>query len=145
MEITGRADLILSRNKKAVVVDFKSGNKDKEKLRMAKTQIRLYALCLTEYKINRGEVYFLKDGKSEKFHISEKDKEELKGSLKEIEKDLKSGKVSYNNNLKKANYHCSPCELNKICPFSNAEEKDREKDKNYDSDVILKSEPDYNL
>ena len=145
MQIVGRADLILKRDKDIVVVDFKSGNKDEEKLRIAKIQIILYALCLPEYKINRGEVYFLKDGKSESFFISEKDKEEIKCSLKEIENYLESGKVLYNNNPKKANYHCSSCELNKICPFSKVEEKDREKDKDYELNVLLESEPNYNL
>jgi DNA helicase-2/ATP-dependent DNA helicase PcrA len=152
MQIVGRADLIIKRNSDIVIIDFKSGEKDKEKIKLAKTQLCLYALCMPELNINKAEIYFLKDGKSETFDISDKDKEDMKSLLLDIEKYLESKKISCNNNPKERTYHCLKCELakNDICPFSKIEKKflsrkDKEIVTDDDLNILLEFEPSYNL
>lgn len=152
MQIVGRADLILKRGNDKVIIDFKSGEKDKEKIKLAKTQLCLYALCLPEFDINKAEVYFLKDGKFETFPVTNEDKESMKSLLLKIEKYLESKKITCNNNPKDKNYHCMKCELaeNNICPFSKIEKKflsrtEKEIVTDDDLNIILEFEPSYNL
>jgi DNA helicase II / ATP-dependent DNA helicase PcrA len=147
MQITGRADLILRRNNKVVIVDFKSGEEDEGKIRLAKTQLCLYALCLPKEKIEMGEIYFLKDGKRETFRISKKDKEDMKELLLHLKRYLKSEKISCNNQSKSKNYHCLKCEVGEynICPFKKIEKESLSNDSREDNDlnIILEFEPDY--
>ncbi len=119
MQIIGRTDLIIKRNGKNILVDFKTGKKNENKVKLARTQLLLYSLCLPEYNICDAEVYFLKDGTKETFEIKAEDKQYMKETLFKIEKSLNLENMDYNNDPKNKNYHCMNCELamNNICPF----------------------------
>jgi CRISPR/Cas system-associated exonuclease Cas4 (RecB family) len=152
MQLVGRVDLIIKRENENVIIDFKSGQKNKEKIKLARTQLCLYAFCMPELNINKAEVYFLKDGKFKTFEITNKDMEDMRTLLSDIEKYLESKKISCNNNPKKKNYHCLKCELaaKKICPFSKIKKrflsrKDKEITPDDDLNILLEFEPNYNL
>lgn len=112
--IKGKADLVREYNYFLVPVEYKSGSfKDSE---FHKFQLTLQAICLEEQLnklVTEAFVYFYQVNKSQKYEISELDKENVIKKLKEIREKLEKPNINDFKQVNKPN--CSNCSFYDIC------------------------------
>lgn len=115
--LEGKLDLIVEKDEKVLIVDFKTGDMDKsqENLENYIMQLKIYCILLSENinkKVSGGVIYFVKDGTEIEVDFDENDKEELLNKFDDVVDKIRAEEFTERTQDKS---RCLKCEFKKYC------------------------------